>query len=566
MEIIRRKYLPRTLANDLDFLRSDFESKIDNFSLNHVLALKYLLLSYPDTVLTKDAVSNANFYVFLHFAGCDAIYSLVKRKLVNVAVLFVKTVVDNRQIFADAIERYKTLGYELLNDSVFLGFLPLRRLMRDLIPVSYDLGLNPLFHRGEPLRSIDLIYARLFKEATFLKVREPDVVRLLAWAYLSKRDSGEAFADNDDQSLYDVYQRTGHLVSSDLTESFREVVFPGTVSTSYWLWLRGNPFDDARYVMSARAQSFYEKLMSFIYDQLKLGRVNKNMLKAVYLFNGDPNVRNLMLELIYDVPGDILKIIDYEDSDWKNYFVSFYKKNFIDGKTFTSANSFYDDLFRVVAKIDPKYFADVDYEDLFRSPPDERLEFDDIKVNESVFSELVYARGDIDLYFIRNDPGCRIHSPENDYFIKEYNTYVSLNTEDRRVIDRGRFVPLEKIDVAGRPELFSLSLIKYHIFGRLANLGLVLADDEDLPAAVICRLQRVEDLSTFLLSVTKSDRTSVQQAARVIVNSSTFNTIPLFRTFLQENFDEVSEYLVKTTNFAAREKEFITRIIHHGRS
>ncbi|RFC03655.1 hypothetical protein DDJ38_30510, partial [Klebsiella pneumoniae] len=178
------------------------------------------------------------------------------------------------------------------------------------------------------------------------------------------------------QDLYSLFQKTGPVVHSEMTERFKAFMFAGE-KTSYWVWLQEPVANDADVFKERPARGMYERLLSYLYSELKQGRVNKNMLKLVYIFDSDPSIRSLVLEIIYGVPGDILGVVDSEDETWKAYFVGLYREHFVDGRTFTSTQSFFRDLFRVVARVDPEHFGAERFAALFNAQPEARARFDD---------------------------------------------------------------------------------------------------------------------------------------------------------------------------------------------
>lgn len=567
MDFIRRKYLIYTVDNNTDFLREDVLEKVNNFTLNHVLALRYLVANFPRAVLTREVFANTNFYVFLHVAQCADVYDAVLASSFDVVTLYVRAVVKNYAAFADIIQTYKDICQELLADQRFLWVAARARAFEGVIGVNYDTTLNPLFHRGEPVRDMELVFTKLFRKTTFRAVKKLAVLRLLLWAYLCKQDTGLSFEDNDAQDIYTLFQKTGPVVHSEMTEKFKTFMFPGN-KTSYWIWLNDEIASDDDVYKGRNARTMYEKVLSYIYSELKRGHVNKNMLKLVYIFDCDENIRNLVLEVMYGIPGDILGIVDSEDEAWKNYFVSFYRANFVDGYTFTSAQSFYRDLFRVVAAIDPAHFVDgVAFETLFNARPGARERFDEMDINTTYVSRMVYQVPDVDLEAIERGRVCQIYSEDTQYYVREYNTFLFLTEDDPVVIDRGEMVRLSAVPEPARLALFSVNVLKYYLDGQLARLGLVLGSyREDIVRCMVAHMKSLEDISAFVAYTVKRNASIIPSVVRTIIAHFNVPVLVVFQRFLRDHFYYVREYLDRSTHLTENDKKYILQIITHGRS
>ncbi|ARE67342.1 SWPV2-ORF117 [Shearwaterpox virus] len=483
MDFIRRKYLIYTVENDIDFFRQELINKISSFSLNHVLAINYIIKKYHKSVLTKEVFDNANFYVFLHFVRDCETYDIVLKSSFDVTLLYLKQLIRHYKAFTEYIDKYKENANTLLDDKRFIFISKLSPYFHETIGTNFNTEINPLFHLNEPIKDLDIIYAKLFKESKFIRVNKIDVLRLLIWIYSLKMDTGMVFEDNDDQDLYSILQKTGPVVNGIVTETFKEFIFPNNKTTSYWLFMKERIYNDKEIYTSDPAVTMYEKVLSYIYSEIKQGRVNKNMLKVIYIMDRDSDIKKIMLELVYGIPGDILSIIDEEDETWKTYFIDFYRSKFVNDKTFTDPSRFYEDLFNVVAEIDPENFTvKRDLGSIFRTDATSIKRFDDMKINSTYVSQMIYQNQNIDLLSLENKKICQIYNEDTEYYIKEYNTYLYLNEEDPIIIDKGRLVKLSDLDISSPVVVFSLfskSILKYNLDSNLAKLGLIIYNYKD---------------------------------------------------------------------------------------
>ncbi|AQY16610.1 MC037 [Molluscum contagiosum virus subtype 2] len=565
MDFIRRKYLLHTVERNMDFLRAEVAEKVANFALNHVLALRYLVAQFPRAVLTKDVFANVNFHVFLHVVRCAQVYDAVLRSSFDATTLYVRALARNYQAFADTVQTYRELCQTLLQDKRFLEVARAAPTLADVIGVNYDTSLNPLFLRGEPVRDMELIFTKLFRKTEFRAVKKLAVLRLLLWAYLCKQDTGLDFADNDAQDLYSLFQKTGPVVHSEMTERFKAFMFAGE-KTSYWVWLQEPVANDADIFKERPARGMYERLLSYLYSELKQGRVNKNMLKLVYIFDSDPSIRSLVLEIIYGVPGDILGVVDSEDETWKAYFVGLYREHFVDGRTFTSTQSFFRDLFRVVARVDPEHFGAERFAALFNAQPEARARFDDMDVNTTFVSRMVYQTPDLDLLALERNRMCQIYSEDTQYYVKEYNTFLFLHEDDPVVIDEGALVRLSSVPSERRRSLLSEHVLKYWLDGQLARLGLVLSSYDDVVLRMVTHMKCLEDVTAFVDYATRRNASVVPAVTRSLLAHFNVPVLVLFQRFLREHLLRVREVLDRSEHLTEREKKYILQIITHGRS
>nr|WIK87440.1 hypothetical protein TDPV-142 [Oriental turtle dovepox virus] len=567
MDFIRRKYLIYTVENNINFFTQELADKISNFCLNHVVAINYIIKKYHKTVLTKDIFNNTNFYIFLHFIRDCETYDIVLKSSFDVTLLYLNQLVKNYTSFTDFINIYKQQSNTLLDDERFLFVTKISSYFQDIISVNFSTELNPLFHLNEPIKDLEIIYSKLFKETRFIKVDRISVLRLLIWVYSLKIDTGMKFDDNDNQDLYTILQKTGPVVNSIMTETFKEFVFPKNSTTSYWLFMKERIYNDEKVYTSEPAITIYEKVLSYIYSEIKQARVNKNMLKVVYMLDNDSEIKKFMLELIYGIPGDILSIIDERDETWKSYFVDFYRDNFIDDKTFTSANRFYDDLFNVITKIDPEKF-DIrrDIESIFRTDATLVKRFNDMKINSTYVSQMIYQTQNVDLLALENKKLCQIYNKDTEYVIKEYNTYLYLNEDNPVVIYKGELKKLSDLDLDSPSVVFSLfskSLLKYYLDSKLASLGLIIDNyKDDIILKIITASSCLENFTSFIVYATCNDKSILKAVVRTIINHFKVAIIILFKQFLQENIYYVNEYLDNTKHLSKNDKKFILQIIN----
>ncbi|AWU47074.1 IMV protein [Sea otter poxvirus] len=566
MDFIRRKYLVHVIDNNIDFLRDDAMNKVNNFTLNHVLALRYLTIKFPKAILTKDIFSNPNFFVFLHMAQSKEVFDTVFNVSFDTPTLYVKSLVRNYSLFSDAIKRYKEICQSLLLNKIFIEIVGYASTLGDIIGVNYDLSLNPLFHKDEPIRDMEIIFTKLFKKTDFRSVKKLPVLRLVLWAYLSKHDTGLSFDDNDKQDIYTIFQKTGPVIHSTLTEQFREYMFSND-RTSYWIWLKEPISNDSDIYKDKPAITMYDKLLSYIYSEVVQGRVNKNMLKLIYMFEINVNIKTILLEIIYGIPSDILGIIDAENDEWKKYFIDMYKESFINGSTFISDKTFYDDLFNVVALINPAFFKQDRIIDLFKGDTSIKQRFDDMDMNTTYFSQMIYGTTDIDLLAIESQYTCQIYNEETKYYIREYNTYMFLHESNPLIIDNGILTPLSSIsDTRARLNLFSKHVLKYFLDGKLASLGLVIDDyNVDIVSKMLQHMKCIENVTCFVDYVSQRNRSIIPSIIRTIITHFNVPVIILFRSFLKANMTYVESFLDNTIHLTNNDKKYIRSIIEHGR-
>ncbi|AIZ77273.1 hypothetical protein SB87_gp020 [Parapoxvirus red deer/HL953] len=567
MDFIRRKYMIHAIDRNLDFLKAEFLQKLSIFSLGHVLALHYLVTAFPTAVVTKDALASTSFFVFVHMSQRHDVFDAVLRAAFDAPQLFVRALSRNHEAFAAAVQAYRAACAALLQDARFLVVAERAQDLAEVIGVNYDLAANPLFAAdGQPVRDAEVIFAKLFRKTEFRAVKRIAVLRLLVWAFLVKRDTGGEFADNDRQDLFTLLQRAGAVRHSGITERIREYMFPGD-KPSHWVWLNAPVARDEDVYRDRNAASLYERVLSYAYSEVKQGRVNANTLKLVYRLEEDPDIRGLLLQLIYDVPGDILGVVDSADEEWRRYFVRLYRENFVDGRTFTSEARFRDDLFRVVAAVDPDFFEPSRVREAFAADTRLKERFADMDLNGAFMSHLIYGEADPDLLAAERGLALRVYNEESDFFIREYNTYLFLNEEDPFVLDRGALVRLSEIPRERHRELFSDSVLRYFLDAKLGTLGLVLEDyREDVVAAMLRHLRRVEDLSSFPAYAARKSAAAVPGIVRAAISNFNPAVVAAMRPLLREHMTRVDALLEGLEHLSEADKRYIRRVVLQGRS
>ncbi|ADT91070.1 core protein [Cotia virus SPAn232] len=567
MDFIRRKYLIYTIDNKVEYLKNEFFTKISNFTLNHVLALKYIISIYHRDVITKDVISNVNFFIFLHIVKCKYIYDIVINQYFDITTLYIKSLVKNYPAFEMVINKYKSIVQEIMFDKNFIEILKNNNNFDDIIGVNYDIGFNPLFINGEPIRNMDIIYSKLFKKSNFTKVKNIEVIKLMIWAFLCKKDTGIIFDDNDSQDIYTLFQKNDTIIHSDMTEKIKESIFTDSKKTSFYIWLNEKISDDNNIYLNVLATNMYEKVLSYIYSEIKQGRVNKNMLKLVYMFEEDEDIQSVLLQIIYDVPGDILSIIDSRDENWKKYFIGLYKEKFIDGNTFISSKTFNDDLFKVVAAINPEYFDREKLLSVFGSKPEKIKYFDTIDINNNYISNIIYETNEVNISVIESLQSCQIYNDETKYFIKEYNTFLYLTEEDPFVLYNGILVKLSSVPLNKKFSLFSNNILKYYVDSKLASIGLVLPDYKgDILVKILSHLKCIEDITYFVKYAICKNDSIMPSVIRTILSSFNIPIILMFQKFLRDNFYHVEMFLEKTKHITKNDKNYIINLIKNGRS
>ncbi|WOC29273.1 hypothetical protein [Equine parapoxvirus] len=565
MDFIRRKYMIHVLERNLDFLRAEVQQKLSIFSPEHVLALHYLVTSFPRAVVSKEALAQPSFFVFLHMSQRPEVFDAVLRAAFDAPQLFVRALSRHFGAFAAAVQRYRDVCAALLADPRFMEVAGRAAELEDVIGVNYDLDANPLFSGGEPVRDAELVFARMFRRTPFRAVKRLPALRLVVWAFLCKRDTGQTFADNDAQDLFTLLQRAGPVRHSELTERMRQHMFPGD-RPSYWVWLNAPVGSEADVYRGREARSLHERVLSYAYAEARQGRVNANTLKLLYRLEGDPNVRRLLLQLIYDVPGDVVGVVDAANEEWRQYFAALYREKFVDGRTFTSEASFRDDLFRVVAAVDPDFFDPGRVRAAFAADAATRERFDEMDLNDAFMSHMVYGTEDPDARAAERGLAMRMYNEESDFFIREYNTYLFLNEEDPFVVADGALQRLSAVPPDRRAGLFSRSVLRYYVDAKLASLGLVVDDYADVVAAMLRHLRRVEDVSGFVTYAARRTPAAVPGLVRAVLGHFNASVVAALRPFLRENMTRVEAFLDASAHLSAADKRYIRRAVLQGRA
>ncbi|WIF30117.1 hypothetical protein [Orf virus] len=567
MDFVRRKYMIHAIDRNLDFMKAEVQQKVSIFSLGHVLALHYLVTAFPQAVITKDVLASTNFFVFVHMSQRHEVFDAVLKAAFDAPQLFVRALSRHFEAFVAAIRAYRATCAELLADARFMEVAARAAELAEVIGVNHDIAANPLFADGEPVRDAELIFAKTFRKTEFRAVKRLAVLRLLVWAFLVKKDLGGEYADNDRQDLFTLLQKAaGPVRHSALTESIREYLFPGD-RPSHWVWLNARVADDAEVYRDRPARTLYERVLSYAYSEVKQGRVNTNTLKLVYRLEDDPDIKGLLLQLIYDVPADIVGVVDSANEEWRSYFVSLYRENFVDGRTFTSDARFRDDLFRVVAAVEPDFFEPERIREAFSADARLRERFTDMDLNNAFMSHLIYDSVDPDVAAAERGLALRVHNEDSDYFIREYNTYLFLSEKDPLVLDRGALTRLSDVPVERFRDLFSDSVLRYFLDAKLGTLGLVLEDyREDVVAAMLRHLRRVEDVSSFVTYAARKNPACVPGVVRAVVSNFNPAVVAAMRPFLREHMTRVDALLDGMPHLSEADRRYIRRVVLQGRA